>query len=678
MRGSFLLAAFTALLAVVTASPVNLERRAPVAVTPNPVPASGEVVLQTYSFDSDNNQFTGSIWVKNLAFNKVVQVFYSTPTVQWSPSQFVNAAYSRSAANGYEVWSFNAAPASLGAGSQQELLDPGWNSSPPSSSSSSPAPSGKPVVIVVSPNPPSNGAPVQVQQYTLVGGTLSGGLWIKNIAFNKIVNVIASTPSGSFVNAPTASASYFSTAANGYELWTFSGGVPNVDNGSQFYVKYETGTQTFYDNNNSKNYVISGASVSPAAAGGFGPDITNWLNTAVPFIKQYLFNAISPAETITGDYFFHWIRDASLVMDLVNELYIKGDNSLESKMWDFQSVTKVNQGKDFAKGGFGEPKYYVDGNPFDKDWCRPQNDGPALRASVFIRFAKAYLAKGGSQTRVRELYTSVIKPDLEYITRTLSETENCDLWEEKRGFHFFTQMVQRKALREGRDMANFLQDTGAGNFYGQIVSLLNRNVTHGKIEGRILDAAIPLTAIHGYDNDNVYSPGSDKILQTLYQLALLFSREYDLNKKPLQDNDGFPLSIAIGRYSGDTYNGADTDAQGNPWYLTTNSAGQIVVTPLSRPFIMGDRPSGLQAGNIAPGTYAKGSAEFNAIIGGLQSVGDSYIRRSKTHGDINFRFGEQFLRSDGTPNGKGVRDLTWSYASFLTAHLAREELKALL
>ena len=57
---------------------------------------------------------------------------------------------------------------------------------------------------------------------------------------------------------------------------------------------------------------------------------------------------------------------------------------------------------------------------------------------------------------------SIIKKDLEYVS-TNFYLEGFDLWEEIRGFHFYTLMVQRKALREG-SLASFFLLSHQGAF----------------------------------------------------------------------------------------------------------------------------------------------------------------------------------------------------------------------
>ncbi|KAJ3118380.1 hypothetical protein HDU96_002222, partial [Phlyctochytrium bullatum] len=121
MRATTLFAVVvSAFCAVVTASPIRLERRAAVTTTPNPnVPSSGNVVLKDYTWDDATSVISGNIWIRNIAYTKLVKAIYSSPAGVWTASNVINAAYSGPSINGFELWAFTAtAPANLGSGSQ--------------------------------------------------------------------------------------------------------------------------------------------------------------------------------------------------------------------------------------------------------------------------------------------------------------------------------------------------------------------------------------------------------------------------------------------------------------------------------------------------------------------------------------------------------------------------------
>lgn len=77
----------------------------------------------------------------------------------------------------------------------------------------------------------------------------------------------------------------------------------------------------------------------------------------------------------------------------------------------------------------------MDNSVFNHSWGRPQDDGPAIRATVLIAYANHFLDNGGEPKAIEYLYRStlpadsVIKADLEYISH-IWQQDSVDLWEE--------------------------------------------------------------------------------------------------------------------------------------------------------------------------------------------------------------------------------------------------------
>ena len=91
----------------------------------------------------------------------------------------------------------------------------------------------------------------------------------------------------------------------------------------------------------------------------------------------------SPSES--PPYKYHWIRDSALVMRTFVDMYETTKQPIyfqyiinyienESKL---QNLTTIS--------GLGEPKYEINCSPFNGEWGRPQNDGPALRGIVLFQ-----------------------------------------------------------------------------------------------------------------------------------------------------------------------------------------------------------------------------------------------------------------------------------------------------
>lgn len=347
------------------------------------------------------------------------------------------------------------------------------------------------------------------------------------------------------------------------------------------------------------------------------------------------------------DYFFHWVRDAALVTDLLQR-----HPSWDGFLWDHAAFSRNLQTSD-ALTGLGEPKFYVDGTPFAGPWGRPQNDGPALRALALTRWAKGLIARGHEESVRKYLYDSkfptgsLIKSDLEYVSQHWSEP--CfDLWEEVKGHHFYTRVLQHRALIEGADLATRLGDFYAADWYLlQADSISQKLQSHlsssgiiqtsvGRIEGLNqlektdrssgIDSSILLAALHAGGTHPLYSIASPELRKTVDHMEKAFQEIYRIN----QDKD---LGTAIGRYPEDTYYG------GHPWFLTTLAF-----------------------------------AEYYYRLGDIKK-GDSYLRRVRKHVGEGYSMSEQFNRDNGYM--LSAEHLTWSYVALLSATEARKQAQSL-
>lgn len=372
--------------------------------------------------------------------------------------------------------------------------------------------------------------------------------------------------------------------------------------------------------------------------------------------------------------------------------------------------------------GLGEPKFHVDGAPFTDSWGRPQRDGPALRAITLMRYLRAYnsshpsLWNSDSRDGFFDLLydasmpaSSVIKADLEYVSHFWNQS-GFDLWEEVDGMHFFTAMVQWRALREGTEIAIAFEDYGAAEWYnkqagyleGFVKKFWNKNKGHlvetlwSRRSG--LDCGLLLGSLHANPSepanfDPLFPPSSDEVLVSLLALTTDQRERFPINSKPSGDNKAPGETTAIfegvglGRYPEDVYDGYGTSNRGgNPWFLCTASAAEVLyqtashitrsnVTITSRglPFYS----ALLSSSSLKPEegtTYGPEDAIFHSIVQRLKLVGDEFLEVVKTHVDAEGSMSEQFDRVTGYM--RGARDLTWSYGAFLQAIRARKDLAA--
>jgi glucoamylase len=437
-------------------------------------------------------------------------------------------------------------------------------------------------------------------------------------------------------------------------------------------------------------------------------------------------SVIASPSRLHPDYFYQWVRDAAITISTLVDLYADDPSSsfssgLSATINEYASLQYKLQHTENPSGGFkdlaglGEPKFEADGSAFRENWGRPQRDGPALRAITLISFLREYNASnpwlwGSDEANswFGSLYqpvlppNSTVKADLEYVSHNWNHT-GFDLWEEVEGMHFFTAMVQHRALREGAELASAFSDVGAANWYTHQAELLSRfisdfwNENKGHLVETLesdrsgLDCGVMLGSIHGLPSPDfghrpIYPPYSDEILVTLLAFVQDQWTRFPINLQESGAHQADTLrGVGLGRYPEDIYDGYGTaPAGGNPWFLCTATAAEILfrtvehltatkilkITDLSLPFYSALlSPTSLKP--LPDRSYNTSSPLFQAAIERLKAVGDEFLSIIKKHADGEGSLSEQFDKVTGFE--RGARDLTWSYGAFLQAVRARKK-----
>lgn len=398
-----------------------------------------------------------------------------------------------------------------------------------------------------------------------------------------------------------------------------------------------------------------------------------WVDTQPPRLIDAILDHVSPGDALAGaviaspergepDYYFHWVRDAALTMITIGEAGPHGrlgEAHVERLFKNYAALSRIHQA---SAPHPGMAKFHVDsGRPYLGPWCQPQNDGPALRALALTGFALTHLGRSDGHYVRTQLYDgklptdTVVKRDLEFVAHHWREP-SCDLWEETWGDHFYTRMVQRKALVEGARLADRLGDSAAAKFYrgearaiaselekhwdpnvGLIRATLNRG--EGIAKEHDLDSAVVLGLLHGHTADGVFDLDDPRVLASVEKMAQVFKDLYPINRAG--------PGIGVGRYKEDTWNKV-RGAYGNPWYLLTAAFAQVYFR-------------------------AAAGASDSARAAELYQTGESFLRRIHHHAhEGGYRIlDEQFDRFDG--HMSSAPDLTWSYAEVLEATWARED-----
>jgi len=181
----------------------------------------------------------------------------------------------------------------------------------------------------------------------------------------------------------------------------------------------------------------------------------------------------------------------------------------------------------------------------------------------------------------------------------------------------------------------------------------------------------------------------NRTLSTAYFVRNAFENLYQVNLKIKETSGNGPL---MGRYPDDRYDG-DQNLYGNPWFLATHNFAEfyyILATALIRAEKYELRFMSIQffkqiMPEIALEEHQLLNIEhnrelFDKVIAGLIQAGDRMLLAVKSlaatylDGSI-LHMSEQIDRRSGQQ--RSAMDLTWSYASAISAALAREEIMGL-
>jgi len=337
-----------------------------------------------------------------------------------------------------------------------------------------------------------------------------------------------------------------------------------------------------------------------------------------------------------------------------------------------------------APYGFGETRFNANGSIDRSTWPRPQFDGPALRALALLD----YLERAGAALDAQAVATAeaVVRSDLD-ATATHYSDKGFDLWEYSRGFHFYTRMVQEGALLKGQ---GYFKDRAKPEWQ-QAADALRSQLNHhwhaefGTIgddlsagpstdpSGKPVDdsvSAFSTSAVLAVNHADLWRQGFDDLDGRVWS-SLWKQQDYFRNNFPFNANRG--LGPGIGRGPDDDYYG------GNAFFFLTAAFAEHDFRVASR--LMQQKGALLADGSRLPTLRhvlqadVKEGTEF--VLPSME-LADAFAREGEaflqTILDVippDGSMSEQFSKENGSP--ASAKDLSWSYASVLTAVLAREE-----
>ena len=420
---------------------------------------------------------------------------------------------------------------------------------------------------------------------------------------------------------------------------------------------------------------------APASARGLMRSISSGLTKTRPGFSQSVAaragSVVASPEMAAydpdPDYFFHWFRDSALVMDALALLPgeglrlparqafadfvafslslqdLDGGSLVKSAGWrtavapQFQQYLRTDADLAAVQGAqvAADTRVNPDGTLDISHWARPQYDGAALRALTLLR----WLPILGDTEPARAGAEQLLRIDL---ANTQSQCRNAcfDIWEEEKGFHYYTLRVGAAALLQG---AEWLGARGESQLAAacrrggdEILVLLDgywrssegyygsRVLESGSMSSKDLDFAVIFSSLHSRAGEGRHSISDPRMQATFERLTELFDAEYPLNR---QRDAGF--APAIGRYANDKY------YSGGPFFFSTLGAAEFCFR--------------LAAAQGRDSEWAR--------------RGDEFLRTVRRYAPADGVFAEQFDRDTGLPCS--ARDLAWSHAAFLTCLDAR-------
>lgn len=373
------------------------------------------------------------------------------------------------------------------------------------------------------------------------------------------------------------------------------------------------------------------------------------------------------------DYVHFWVRDGALT---VNECVYQNLPS-EEMLNDYVYFSRLVQQNAAQAGKRAHACFKIDGTL--RDWGE-QGDGPALRILSILEIWDQLSEDAKSVAR------TVLSEDQRYINECHQEKTH-NAWEEVRGHSFFARAAQRYAtdrLYRAAAKVGVPQNGNAAAICNDLSQRLDKHWDEGLGHyWSVLDGETDGSPLRGHqlNSDLIFActyagmPCFDeRMLRTVAKLREVFEPLYPINAV----DAAIDMGPSIGRYPGDYYDGTPNEGEdgGHPWPLCTGNLArfyyQCMVELTTRPSIViteGMRPFFKQIGCSHTGEISKSSLQYKEVLGALLTAGDRLMRAIVRHSD-HLELSEQNDRNTGLC--MSVRNLTWSYSSFLAASRTRE------
>jgi len=372
-----------------------------------------------------------------------------------------------------------------------------------------------------------------------------------------------------------------------------------------------------------------------------------------------------PANTpgVDQDYVFNWTRDAAITaMEIAAAKLPARPGAGVQPLIDYVLFAQNCQTN--ATPTMGHACFTIEGQ--SRPWTE-QNDGPALQTLAILK------AFDQLDSTTQAIAKAVIVKNIDYLLNVY-QNPTTNLWEEHSGLSFFARSVQLLCFQTIQTNTygiavppataaaiTWLQTALASHWNGTTyVSLLppppgydpNIDILSASVYG-----AIPYT--------------DTKLLATAAQLRGQWADDNSPVQYPINAADkALGVGPLLGRYPGDTYDGdmADNILGRHPWALCTCNLAELYYGLANEIAKSQAVPIDAFSGTFFSQIGVTTNTPVAAAVSSLQNAGDAMLRAVIYHSD-GLELSEQFDGVSGYE--KSVKNLTWSYAAFLSAVRAR-------
>lgn len=369
------------------------------------------------------------------------------------------------------------------------------------------------------------------------------------------------------------------------------------------------------------------------------------------------------ATHVSQDYAYNWTRDAAIVAIELTA----GPLPTIQPLIDYVQFAQICQNSASGIGHFDRAAFLIDGTP--REWT-DQTDGPALQVLAILQmFARL-------DAPTQSVANAVIAANLDFLQRNY-QGGTYNLWEEEFGASFFARSVQLKCCEA--IVANTL-GIPVPEWVSSAMPWLQQAL-QGHWNGQYYQSMLPVPT----DSRAPYDPNIDIVAAAIYgavdvadtkllATAALLRRQwadpaskyvYPINEADQERGIG-PM---LGRYPGDVYDG-DTDAQvgDHPWAVSTANFAELYYRLAKQISVSGTVPLDDLSTSFFSQLGVDESTTPAATATKLRDAGDQMLQAIVFHSD-HLELSEQFDATSGYE--KSVSNLSWSYASFLSAVRAK-------